>query len=244
MPIAQYDIDEYFLPEEISAFKLKFEEKAIQALGNPEESAADPKPEGLFVDLQEVPGLIALWYPKHVSKAMLRKAFQTTATDEPNSCSFEEFVVLLIKATHARRRADRIDFHHYLDKHQLKELSKLFSRYSSADGAIPADGLPVLFQDLGMQELHQSTVDAIVREVDVDGSGLIEFDEFCSMWVVLSSMKKQLNYREYLTNQQIELYRKLFEVTDSDGSGFVDTRELMTLFKKLGLGYSTDQVQE
>lgn len=229
MPIGIYDCIEYWNDKELEDFQEKFNGK-------------DPDRTGLIDDF-EVPGLIAIWFPKHVSKQALKKAFHAVNTTEQGKVDFEEFVVIMIKATSARRRADLIDYTDYLESYQMKELQKLFSRYAT-EGSIQPEGLPVLFNDLGLVELDTQTLETIIQEVDKDGSGEIEFDEFCCMWVVLSNCTKRINYREFLHKDQIQLYRKAFELTDQDGSGWIDIRELMALFKRLGLGYTTEQVEE
>ena len=60
------------------------------------------------------------------------------------------------------------------------------------------DGLPVLFSDLGMANLDQSTLAQVIVEVDKDGSGEIEFDEFAALWVVLSNAKKSIIFSYFI----------------------------------------------
>ena len=75
-----------------------------------------------------------------------------------------------------------------------EELSKLLHRYAH-DGSIHPEGLPLLMADLGIKDLDQSMLDAIVTEVDKDGSGEIDQDEFLSLmarFIVKRDSKEEL----------------------------------------------------
>ncbi|CAD7922925.1 unnamed protein product [Amoebophrya sp. A25] len=230
MPIGQFDITEYFTDGELARFKAKFDEYDRTGAG--------------YIEDVDCPELIGIWFPKHLSKTAFKKAFQSVNTERPGMFDFEEFVVIMIKVTNARKRSDCIDYADYLESYQLRELNKLYAQYVNDHGTISAKTFETLFADLGMKDLDQAALYKLVDEVDKDKSGEIEFDEFANLWCVLTGAVKRINYREFLTNDQIRMYKRTFEVADTDGSGYIDIRELLQLFKKLGMSHTPEQVQE
>ena len=52
------------------------------------------------------------------------------------------------------------------------------------EGSILEDGLPVLFNELGMTSLDPERMRQVMNEIDKNGNGELEFDEFCAMWVI------------------------------------------------------------
>eukprot|EP00392_Amoebophrya_sp_AT5.2_P001115 g1117.t1 len=120
-------------------------------------------------------------------------------------------------------------------------LNKLYSKYVNEHGTISPDQFKTLFADMGMKDTDEAAVQKMIEEVDKDQSGEIEFDEFANLWCVLTGAIKRMNYREFLTRDQIRMYKRTFEVADADGSGFIDMRELLALFKKLGMSHTPEQ---
>ena len=64
-------------------------------------------------------------------------------------------------------------------------------------------------------------VDAIIRHVDADDSGTIDFDEF----LTLMSDPKFSNKDEH---------REVFNMFDKDGNGYISASELKTAFRNIG----------
>jgi len=65
-------------------------------------------------------------------------------------------------------------------------------------------------------------VRGLVRQVDRDNSGTIEFDEFCAIMGRKAS------------SADIEVLLEAFKVFDKDGSGFLEPAELHAIFASLG----------
>ncbi len=62
--------------------------------------------------------------------------------------------------------------------------------------------------------MNQEEVDSLFSQVDIDGSGFIDYSEF-----VVASM----NEKSLLTNEKLEAAFKMF---DKDGSGLISTEEI------------------
>ena len=87
-----------------------------------------------------------------------------------------------------------MDYVDYYEMPQIRDLQKLFTKYAT-NGEITLDGLPVLFADLGISELSREEMEAVMAEIDQDGNGTLDCDEFLCMLVILTGAKKKVNYR-------------------------------------------------
>merc|ERR1719379_200528 len=83
----------------------------------------------------------------------------------------------------------------------------------------------------------------IIREVDKDGSGEIEFDEYCNMMVKLTGVRKRINAREYVQKTDIDSYRAAFNGFDTSGDGTISSQELDRLLRKMDIVLRVDQVE-
>lgn len=79
----------------------------------------------------------------------------------------------------------------YLHKHKFKD----------GNGSISSKELGVAMRALGQNPTEQELLD-MVNEVDIDGSGTIDFSEFCQM------MKRMNKGQLRLTVTQLKLFRK------------------------------------
>ena len=88
-----------------------------------------------------------------------------------------------------------------------------------------------------MKSLGQNPSDAeledMIAEVDDDGSGEIEFDEFCEM------MARKMSE----CDAEDEL-KQAFDMFDTDGNGFVTKNELKIVMEKLGEKLSSIEIDE
>jgi len=67
-----------------------------------------------------------------------------------------------------------------LSQEQKDEFKQAFNMFADGEGNIENDKLKNVMKNLG-QETSDAELDAMIKEVDADGSGEIDFDEFCTM---------------------------------------------------------------
>ena len=73
----------------------------------------------------------------------------------------------------------------------------------------------------------------MINEVDADGNGTLDFDEFCNLMA--------RNIKE--GNPEAELKEK-FKLFDKDGNGLIDRDELKSVMQQLGEKLSEDDIDE
>jgi len=76
---------------------------------------------------------------------------------------------------------------------------------------------------LGDNPLLEDQVKTIIKTIDADGSGTIDFDEFLTL---MSDPK----FNDLAKDE----HRQAFEMFDKDGSGHISVAELKTAFRDLG----------
>ena len=153
------------------------------------------------------------------------------------------------------RRNEKIgQMHQKMQKDQILVLKKCFDGFADEEGAIPADNVGSILSMMGMK-VKPSALREIIEDIDEDGSGLLEFGEFCQLAAKFlveedeEALKKELKeafriydkecmgYISIETLKEIlrELDNKLteddldsiIEEVDEDGSGTLDFDEFM-----------------
>lgn len=103
-------------------------------------------------------------------------------------------------------------------------------------GSISAKELRKIFTSLG-EPVSLASVKEMIREVDANGNGEVEFDEF------LDILRRQRGKNQYSVSlelailfgpKELENLKRQFIRLDLDGSGFIDEHEIQALIKKLG----------
>eukprot|EP00945_MAST-04E_sp_MAST-4E-sp1_P002460 g2460.t1 len=131
------------------------------------------------------------------------------------------------QVTQARQKLPELDEEQILE---FKEAFKLFDK--DGGGSIDAEELGDAMRALG-QDPDPEELQNMVDEVDEDGSGEIEFDEF------LILMSKQM----VATDPNIDL-EKAFDIWDDDHDGRITVKNLKYVFSRLPEQPSKAEIEE
>ena len=102
-----------------------------------------------------------------------------------------------------------------LTREQISEFKEAFSMFDKdKDGTISAKELLKVMRSLG-QNPSEAELQNMINDIDVDGSGNIDFKEF----LIMMAKKMKDN------NEEDELI-EAFKVFDNDGNGFISAAEL------------------
>ena len=100
---------------------------------------------------------------------------------------------------------------------------RIFSKYDTdRSGAIDVAELGMLLADLG-EKFDEKELDALMDELDSDGSREVEYEEFLRWW-------------------QLHGVRKVFAKFDADCSGKIDVAELRPVLSQLGLELRPEEI--
>lgn len=139
-----------------------------------------------------------------------------------------------------------VDPSDYFTKEKLDELQVLFDKFdTSGDGSI---GLVELYEIFSKQlkiKLTKQQLEAVIREIDEDESGEIEFDEFCVLMIKLQGARPRadcINPKDYLDEKTRKKLVGVFGKYDTSGDGSIDADEMATVFKDMGLDLDAEQV--
>jgi len=110
-----------------------------------------------------------------------------------------------------------------LSEQQVAELKEAFSIFDkNGDGCISPDELRIFMETLG-QKPTEKMVEALMREIDSDQDGEIDFDEFLQMMVSLLNPK-----------DKEEEVSKIFSIFDPKGLGYIKEKDLIAAFTTIG----------
>ncbi|ELT91434.1 hypothetical protein CAPTEDRAFT_146942 [Capitella teleta] len=120
--------------------------------------------------------------------------------------------------------------HNRLDFPEFREAFSLFDK--DGDGTITTKELGTVMRSLG-QNPTEAELQDMINEVDEDGNGTIDFDEFLTM------MERKM--KETDTEEEM---REAFRVFDKDGDGFISAAELRHVMANLGEKLTEQEVDE
>jgi len=116
---------------------------------------------------------------------------------------------------------------------EIKELHEAFAMFDEdGDESITAVELGNILKKLGQSPSNDELKD-MINEVDQDGNGKIDFEEFCSMMAKTSKAGNSSNEDEL---------KEAFKVFDKDGNGKISHEELKTVMESLGENLSETEV--
>lgn len=120
-----------------------------------------------------------------------------------------------------------------LTKEEIAEFREAFSLFDKdGDNTITTKELGTVMRSLGQEPTEQDLSD-MIGEVDVNGNGTIDFEEFLEM------MARKM--RETDTAEEI---RQAFRVFDKDGNGYISSAELRHVMVNLGERLTDEEVEE
>jgi calmodulin len=102
----------------------------------------------------------------------------------------------------------------------FKENFSLFDK--NADGNIDHEELGTVMRSLGQHPTNKE-LDAMIKEVDADKTGTINFNEFLNMMA-----------RKMTDQESAEALSESFKVFDKDGNGLITASELLHVMTNLG----------
>ncbi|KAL3846942.1 hypothetical protein ACJMK2_017882 [Sinanodonta woodiana] len=110
-----------------------------------------------------------------------------------------------------------------LTQEQLDEFKEAFNMYDKdGDGTITTKELGTVMRSMGQNPTEAELI-SMIADVDVDGNGRIDFNEFVTMMV---ANMKDLSGEEGL--------REAFRMFDKDRNGFISSAELRHVMTTMG----------
>ena len=114
-----------------------------------------------------------------------------------------------------------------LTAQDTKELREVFNKIdANGDGRISKEELMAQYTEIMEAGEAREIVDAVMKEVDTDGSGFMDYTEF---------LKASIDQKKLLSMKNLE---KAFSLFDKDGSGTISTAEIR---KVLASGSEVDE---
>ncbi|KAF8201192.1 putative calmodulin [Mycena galopus ATCC 62051] len=120
-----------------------------------------------------------------------------------------------------------------LSPEQISEFKEAFALFDKdGDGTITTVELGTVMRSLG-QNPTEGELQDMINEVDADGNGTIDFNEFLAMMA-----------KKFQDTDSEEEIRQAFAVFDKDGNGTISVTELQQVMRSLGEKLSDREVEE
>ncbi|KAL9231598.1 hypothetical protein vseg_006805 [Gypsophila vaccaria] len=114
-----------------------------------------------------------------------------------------------------------------------EELEQVFMKFDeNNDGKISSSELGAMMGSLG-QKMSDDELNTLINEVDADGDGFIDLNEFIAL------NTKGIDSEEVLQN-----VKEAFSIYDADGNGKITPEELQKVMKSLGDDFSLGECKK
>uniref|UniRef100_A0A3Q3IY36 Troponin C, skeletal muscle n=1 Tax=Monopterus albus TaxID=43700 RepID=A0A3Q3IY36_MONAL len=128
------------------------------------------------------------------------------------------------------------DARSFLTEEMIAEFKAAFDMFDTDGGGdISTKELGTVMRMLGQNPTRQE-LDEIIEEVDEDGSGTIDFEEFLVMMVRL--------LKEDQAGKSEEELAECFRVFDKNGDGYIDREEFSLIIRSSGEHVTDDEIDE
>jgi Ca2+-binding EF-hand superfamily protein len=221
MPIADIDFREYLTNEQIHEISEAF--NSIDAthtghLGEKELGA-------MFKNLGH-----------SLTKKQLLEIINEVDFDGSGAIELEEFYVMNIKMKKMRPRPDLINYQDYFASAKCRHIQKAFNQCDpEGKGWIDEqDFVDTVLEQLKVEYPKEELLDTTLKQACPDGSGRLTFEKCANCVAVLSSQRKRINYREFLSAKEVDHYRQVFHSNDFNKDGSVSLQELDRILQRLG----------
>merc|ERR1712107_934691 len=121
-----------------------------------------------------------------------------------------------------------------LDESQTEVLMKCFNGFCK-DGVIQASTVEEILKMMGLR-VEKGVLDAIISEVDEDGSGELEFEEFCILAARFLIEEDEEQMRKEL--------KEAFRFYDKEGEGFLTIETLKGILLELEPDLTADTLKD
>ncbi|CAL9104025.1 unnamed protein product [Musa textilis] len=139
-----------------------------------------------------------------------------------------------------------------LTEEQISEFQEAFCLFDKdGDGCITLEELGTVIKSLG-QNPSEEELQEMIREVDSDGNGTIEFAEFLNLMSRKSVIGESCEYggpsdRSCSSLQETNVEEELkeaFKVFDKDQNGYISASELRNVMMNLGEKLTDEEVDQ
>jgi calmodulin len=123
-----------------------------------------------------------------------------------------------------------------IDGSQIEEYQRFFDAFDRGkQGYIMATQMGQIMSAMD-QDFDEKTLRKLIRKFDADGSGKLEFDEFCALvYTVANTVDKETLQKEL---------REAFRLFDKEGNGYIARPTLKALLKEIASDLTEQQLEE
>ena len=111
-----------------------------------------------------------------------------------------------------------------IGKYTIKQLQEIFNKYAGEKGALDEESLQLLIKEKLEQYIQEKQIITLMKKIDTDGSGEIEFDEFIEFM-------RNLNKEDELDEDAL---KEVFKLFDRDEKGYLTPESVYHIFISIG----------